>query len=171
MSFKALEQELFPKRMNDVIICVGISGSGKSSWCTQQLKTNNLYLRINRDAIRLALTGSLDGYYQRSDLNQLEVLVTSLETELFHTIVNQCKIPLIDNTSLKLTYINKWIYFCVEHNLDFKFKFFDPISLEECENRVKLRDNLKDVSYIQKQFDSYQEIKEKLTKLYPNKIL
>ena len=34
--------------MNEVIICVGISGSGKSSWCTQQLRTNKLYLRINK---------------------------------------------------------------------------------------------------------------------------
>ncbi len=157
--------------MKDCIILIGISGSGKSTWATNLLKTDNSYLRINRDSFRLALVSSLDDYYQRRDLNTLETLVTSLETESFHIICANGKIPLIDNTSLKLTYINKWIYFCTEHEIDYKFKFFDPISLEECENRVKERDNLKDVSYIQKQFDIYQKVKEEIIKLYPNKIL
>lgn len=47
--------------MNNVIITVGISGSGKSTWSTNFIKENPKYLRLNRDDIRKTLVGDLDG--------------------------------------------------------------------------------------------------------------
>lgn len=64
--------------MQQVIINVGVSGAGKTTWSTQYMKKNIGNYRINRDSIRLQLVGTLDDYYQRKDLNYLEKLVTEI---------------------------------------------------------------------------------------------
>lgn len=182
----------------EVIITVGVSGSGKSSWSTQFIKDNPNYLRINRDSIRQTLVGDLDGYYQRQDLNKLELIVNDIESKLFISMLNSSKIPIIDNTNLKLEYVSKWINGVTAWNsessefhdypliLDFKFKLFD-IFLEDAKNRVLNRDFegieysskgdlylescLEKVTYIEKQYLQYQEIKKYLETNYKDKII
>ena len=64
---------------SEVIINVGISGAGKSTWTTQFIKENPNYLRINRDDIRKTLVGDLNGYYERKDLNRIETSINFIE--------------------------------------------------------------------------------------------
>jgi adenylate kinase family enzyme len=185
----------------EIIICVGISGSGKSTWTTKFLKENHNFLRINRDDIRKTLVGDLNGYYQRSDLNKIEEVINYMETKFFHDIWGMNKYPIIDNTNLKEKYINKWITNVNQYNsaralgfypnspvLDFKFKLFD-IELEEARFRVHIREtgrervlynaviqqekamNDKSLDYIDKQYKDYQLIKEYILKHYKEKII
>lgn len=51
--------------MKKLIILVGISGSGKSTWATEYIQKNPDTLRINRDDIRKSLVGTLKNYYPR----------------------------------------------------------------------------------------------------------
>ena len=174
--------------MGDVIICVGISGSGKSTFSANFIKENSSYLRINRDDIRTTLVGNLNGYYKRRDLNSIEILVNQIEQSLAVKIINNAQRNLIiDNTNLKQSYIKKWMHEFDEikdySETDIKFKLFD-CSLEEARGRVWYRENMfanspddcgfmnfKELDYINKQYKDYQLIKEWLIKNYKDKII
>jgi len=166
--------------MKEIIICIGISGSGKSTWTTNFIKENSNYLRINRDSIRLTLVGNLDGYYQRKDLNYIERDVTRLEDEFYkHLSLSGFNI-IIDNTNLTEKYINRWINLSnclkLDARINLKFKLFD-ISLEEAKLRVANREeyflptNMDKVEYIDKQYESYKQIKKFIEENYKDKII
>jgi len=152
--------------MKDLIVNVGISGSGKSYWTTTFIKENPNYLRINRDTIRLTLVGNLDSYYQRKDLNYIEKDVTRLEDEFYKHLSLSGFSIIIDNTNLTEKYINRWINLSnclkLDARINLKFKLFD-ISLEEAERRVAKREKMQtfeDLGYINKQFEQYKQIKK-----------
>jgi predicted kinase len=169
--------------MKTVIICVGISGSGKSTWTTNFIKENPSYLRINRDDIRKTLVGNLDDYYQIPDLKNIEKQINNLEEDIFNSLNWFDYNIIIDNTNLKQSYINRWIDYSQNTNYSIKFKLFD-ISLEEAKRRVLDRDfntiYVKDedisayhdgVQYIDKQYSDYQQIKQWISNNYKDKIL
>lgn len=171
-----------------IIICVGISGSGKSTWATKFLKENHNFLRINRDDIRKVLVGDLNGYYQRSDLNDIERFINKIETDLYTSINYNHRNIIIDNTNLKQQYINKWIDLAEDDYYDIKFKLFD-IELDQAKYRVHCRETVKDsnslyktyayeeaqkdlsLNYIDKQYEDYKKIKEYLLTHYKDKII
>ena len=159
---------------NKLIICCGISGSGKSSWSTQYIKENPNTLRINRDSIRLTLVGSLDGYYQRKDLNKIEHIVNTTEEDLIYSFAGEKYDIIIDNTNLKQSYINRFLkHYIIERDYTVQFKLFD-VSLEDAKERVKFRDNNHTNTYgdyIDKQYLQYKEIKQFLLTHYPDQIL
>lgn len=175
--------------MNEVIICVGISGSGKSTWSSNFIKENPNYLRINRDDIRKTLVGNLDGYYQRKDLNLIERNITRLESEIFINLsIDEFNI-LIDNTNLKESYIKSYLNLARYYEYNIKFKLFD-YSLEISKRNVFIRDfamsegeaanafndpeyylNNSKLDYIDKQYKDYQLIKEWIIKNYKDKII
>jgi len=167
--------------MNKIIICVGISGSGKSTWSTNYIRENPNTLRINRDDIRKTLVGSLDGYYQKKDLNNIEIIINKIEECFFHEITDfHSKSVIIDNTNLKQSYINRWINLAKFDNFSVEFKLFD-ISLEEAKERVLDRDNCYQWSemlnkeeytkYIDKQFEQYKSIKQYLLTYHADQII
>lgn len=122
----------------EILILVGISGSGKTSFSKEFLKNNNNYLRISRDDIRKTLVGDLDGYYQRKDLIFIEGIVSNLEESIFELSFFRERSIIIDNTNLKQSYINNWLDYN-EKSYNFKFKLFD-ISLEEAKLKtIKVR--------------------------------
>jgi predicted kinase len=147
-----------------VIINVGASGSGKSTWSTEFIKQNSNFLRINRDDIRKTLRGSLTGYYQmeRFQLNKLENYVSRLEEMLFITTLSEGYSIIMDNTHLKPSYIQKWIDFTAIWNekeskkVEVKFKLFPENNIAVLENRVGAREGVltKTLGYISKQVSS-----------------
>ena len=175
--------------MNNVIILVGISGSGKSTWTTELLKNSTEYIRCNRDDIRRTLMGDLVGYYGRRDLGGFEKLVTTIEQFIWKCAIIRSKAIIIDNTNLKIRTINNILkYFDVDY-YDVKFKLFD-CRLDIAKNRVIRRDfynkyedqitldtddidlsKSPEVDYIDKQYEQYQSIKKWLLEVYPDKII
>lgn len=170
----------------EIIILVGISGSGKSTWTTNFIKKNTNHLRINRDDIRKTLVGNLDTYYYRADLPQIESIINDVEDNLFHFIWGKNKYPIVDNTNLKEKYINNWIRKVNTYNsaratgaypdspiLDFKFKLFD-CDPSDAQRRVCKREslhNFEGLEYITKQHEDYLNIKEYLLTHYKDKIM
>jgi len=181
---------LYEKEMgqNTIIVNVGISGSGKSTFTAELLGKDNRYLRINRDDIRRVLVKDLTGYYQRKDLFKIEELVTGIEDFIFWGIINRGKIPVIDNTNLTETYIKRWITLTETANLirdeqdklEIKFKIHD-CNLATAQNRVAARDfglnkkenycEREEVQYIKKQYAQYQTVKQFLLNNFQNQIL
>lgn len=159
--------------MNKLIICVGISGSGKSTWSTNYIRENPNTLRINRDDIRRTLVGSLDGYYQRKDLQSIERVVNNIEDEITDTLWSKESNIIIDDTNLKQDYLNRWIIIFKSRSYLIQFKLFD-ISLEEAQIRVAHREKMhsfEDLGYIDKQFKQYKQIKKYLETNHKNQII
>ncbi len=174
--------------MKQVIINVGISGSGKSTFTEEFLNNNHNYLRISRDDIRRVLVKDLTNYYKREDLFKIEEMVTSIEEQIFWAIINSDKIPIIDNTNLTEKYIRRWISLIETANLltekaeriEVRFKLFS-CNLETAQNRVAARDfelneeksycERDEVQYIKKQYTQYQIIEQFLLTNHQNQIL
>jgi len=151
--------------MQQVIINVGVSGAGKSTWSTFYMKQNIGNYRINRDSIRLQLVGTLDDYYIRKDLNFLEKLVTEFEEIQFINLLGQGASIIVDNTNLKPSYIQKWVDFVQVWNEDLpelkkvqvKFKLFPENNAHLLKQRVNKRDaplGWDKLNYIDKQVNS-----------------
>jgi predicted kinase len=118
--------------MRKILILQGIPASGKSTWSKQFLKDNPRYLRVNRDGIRRTLIG--DTYDVR-----VEKIVTQLQESMMETILGQGKNVLLDNTSVKESYINEILNLARRiGNVDVATKIFDT-PFEECCRRNDLR--------------------------------
>lgn len=165
----------------NIILCVGVSGSGKTTWTSDYIKNHPNTLRINRDDIRKTLVGNLDGYYQRKDLNALEQMVNEIEESLFFSMIINNKHIIIDNTNLRESFINKWIDLVdkwnkagIDHELDLKFKIFDNYTdIHELKDRISERDNLYHgaLDYINKQVESFNNITKIINNKYKDKLI
>lgn len=112
--------------MKRIIILVGISGSGKSTWANNYFKENPLStIIVNRDKIRESLFGftenSISEYYNLDKLNSFEKQVTLYENIMIKEALTSSKTVIIDATHLKRSYIEKYKYF----NVETEIKFFD----------------------------------------------
>ena len=146
----------------NLIICVGIPGSGKSTWTRDFLQHNSQYLRINRDDIRRTLNKDLVEYYSRKDVFVIEKIVSDIEQSIASSIFNYKKSIIIDNTNLKLKTIQQWIDIAYDFGYKVSFKLFD-CDLELAKSRVINRDEynaLNKVAYIEKQYKQYIEVKK-----------
>src|SRR5688572_15557857 len=156
-----------PKQMSqEVIINVGVSGAGKTTWSINYIRKHPKFVRINRDDIRKILVGDLEGYYQvdKQLLAKRENYVSSLEELLFVQHLSRGFSVIIDNTHLKPSYIQKWIDFTQAWNegkepvedVLVKFKLFLENHSFTLKQRVAGRDKHKigDVAYIDKQVSS-----------------
>lgn len=156
-----------------ILILIGISGSGKSTFAKKLCQVDNSYLRINRDDIRKTLVGDLKGYYERRDLNFIEKEISYFEEAMLSSILKLSKNAVIDNTNLSLKYINRWKEFVKDLEVGIEYKFFD-IDLNIAKRRVLLRDynttwlgteiKSEGVKYIDKQIKQYEQVKRELLK-------
>jgi len=159
-----------------VIINVGVSGSGKTTWSTDYIKKNPNTLRINRDDIRKTLVGDLTGYYKRKDLISIENLVTEIEQTLLEKTLYYDNNVIIDNTHLQVKYINKIVSTLdyINKTIEVKFKIFDEADSSVLKERVANRDDLdlvNDTTYIDKQIKQLNPIIQYIKENYPDQIL
>lgn len=145
--------------MNKLLILVGISGSGKSTFASTTVRHNpERYVVVNRDKIREMAFGytedTISEYYTRNDLHRLEKEVTNIENSLIKEGLSRGKDVIVDATHLKKEYIERFKFF----NVDTDLIFFD-ITLEEAIERDSLRRRKVGKDIIKRQFDSYKHIK------------
>lgn len=152
-----------------MVILVGVSGSGKSTY-TAELMKDPSFLKINRDSIRQSIVGDLRYYYTRKDLDRVEKIVDGIVKLMLEAYAVLGKNIIIDNTNLKLGYLNNFVYFATNNGYDVQFKFFDT-TLEQAQERVRLRDGIENVDYIAKQIEQYNQIKQHAIKHHESKII
>lgn len=159
-----------------LVICVGISGSGKSTWVEEFLKFNPEYLRISRDDLRIALVKNMEGYYQRKDLNNIEHGVNwTIEMIIYYAKTINYNL-IVDNTNLTFKYIDAILK--QAKSKTYQFKLFD-IDVETAKRRVIKRDfggsytvqNREKLVYIDKQFEQYKQIKQLILTDYKDNII
>jgi len=143
-----------------LIVTVGISGSGKSTFAKEKFEEAPLTtVIINRDKVRELLFGYTEGtigkYYQRADLNKLEKIVTQYEDTLIYESLEAGKLVIVDATHLEKKYIERFKIF----NVDVEIVFFD-ISLNDAIDRDDNRPRYVGESVITKQYNKYKSLKD-----------
>ncbi len=144
--------------MKRLIITVGISGSGKSTWAHKMFEADPLNVRIiNRDKIRELLFGyteeNISDYYLRRDLNALEKEVTKQEDILIDGFLSADKIVIVDATHLKRAYLERFKYW----NVTTELKVFQ-IQLNDAVDRVTKRKRKLSKSILEKQDRQFKSL-------------
>ena len=141
-----------------LILTVGISASGKTTWAEKQKYeySGNNNLNINRDDIRFNIVqpGSDWSTYKFSKKN--EKRVTEIELMIAEKGVKFESNIIISNTNLNPKTRNFWMNFAKEHGYEFEIKEF-PITLEEAIKRDNLRQNSVGEQVIRKQYQQWLE--------------
>lgn len=148
--------------MQQILILTGISGSGKSTFAKKFCNENTNWLRVNRDELRKSLiTNTLNDYW-RADNNynqRIESLVNELQKTAIQNALKRKWNLLIDNTHLKLSYINQLVKLFNGFEVEIQFKLIET-SLEESIIRDQNRDDRVGEEAIREQFEKLQLLKK-----------
>ena len=115
----------------EVIILVGIPASGKSTFCENFLKENKNYVKTSRDDFRYMFRN--EGFCE----SKIEQMITEFQKEAILKSLKNGYNVLIDNTNVKLRYINEFIKM-IKPYANISFKVFD-LPLDVCLERDKAR--------------------------------
>ncbi len=150
--------------MKKIITTIGISGSGKSTWAKAFCKENPNWLRINRDDIRKSmLSVPLNEYHQweNADKYRIEKLVSTQQNQLLIKALENDWNVILDNTNLKLSYLNEYRKLLTEHfeELSIDYKLFD-VRVESCIERDKNRTDIVGETVILQQAEKLKILKK-----------
>ena len=154
----------------NILILVGISGSGKSTWAKDFLAAHNDYICINRDALRLCLTKQSVAYYQRPDVTRIEEMINELTDCILEQANRKGYNVLVDNTNLQVKNLNQFINY---PGATFQIKLFEVRS-ELAKTRVMLREAILDteaVTYIERQASQYAKVKSHILINHTNNLI
>lgn len=148
-------QILNQKIKGKLLIFVGISGSGKSTYASSFVQSEpSKYIRVNRDKIREMLFSyteeDIENYYLRDDLYKLEKEVTKYEDTLIYEGLEAGKTVIVDATHLKRSYLERFKYWNVKTEL-----IIIPITLKEALTRNIGRNRKVSEDVIKKQYNSF----------------
>jgi len=135
-----------------VLILVGLPASGKSVFSKKFVEENPNYIRVCRDDFRFMLknTGLSIPKIEELINETMDVLIIKALCDRFNII--------IDNTNLKLSYINHFIEM-VRDYADIEFKVFD-VNMEECLLRDKNRQNSVGEAVIKRMAENFETLKQ-----------
>lgn len=147
-----------------LILTVGISGSGKSTWAHQQwLDAPDKITIVNRDKIRELMFGyteqSVDQYYRMDKIGGFEKQVTRYEDTLINEGLNFGKTVIVDATNLTRKYLERFKYW----NVPSEIVVFET-ELDEALNRDFSRPRMVGEEVIRKQYSRFVTLIKDLAK-------
>lgn len=151
--------------MKKVLILTGLSGSGKSTFARQFCVQNPNWLRVNRDDLRRSLLPvSLPEYWQTwsdREKSRIENVVNELQKTAIVDGLSRNWHILIDNTNLKLSYINEFRQLLSAHfdAVEVSYQLLD-VPMAECIQRDKYRDDSVGEAVIRKQAEQLATLKK-----------
>lgn len=156
-----LEYLANPKKPH-IILTVGVSGSGKSTYACSLVDNNPDYVRVNRDEVRAMLFGFMrpedhSAYYKSKGIGKKEELVTEVEDNIIMAALHIGKNVIVDATHLKMKYINRFRK--LGHPVE--LHIFNP-PLETCVDRDRLRERTVGREIIERQYDSLMKLAPQL---------
>ena len=135
-----------------LILTVGISASGKTTWAESQKNIVN----INRDNIRFSVVQPDSDWSTYKHNKKNEKRVTEIELEVAERAVRFEADIIVSNTNLNPKTREFWKKFAKEHGYEFEIEEF-PIALEEAIKRDNLRQNGVGEQVIRKQYQQWLE--------------
>jgi predicted kinase len=131
-----------------ILILIGIPASGKSTWSKDFIRNNEKWVRVNRDHFRKMLKNS-----QMCD-PKIEDMITGLVNKTIHSCLAKKLNVIVDNTNLKVKYINAFIEE-FKHSADIDYRVFD-ISLDKAIERDENREDKVGENVIKKLHKDYK---------------
>ena len=154
--------------MKKILILTGLSGSGKSTYARQFCVQNANWLRVNRDDLRGSLLSvSLPEYWQTwpdREKNRVENVVNELQKTAILNALAQNWHVLIDNTNLKLSYLNAFRQLLSERfdAVEISYQLID-VPVTECILRDRYRADSVGEIIIRKQAEQLVVLKSNFT--------
>lgn len=140
------------RNQRTVIIMVGLSGSGKSTWARDYCRKHENWVIVSRDAFRYMLKNS------PVVEPKIEDMINSLvETAIMKALKYKCNV-IVDNTHIRAHRINE-IIDLVKYSADVKFMLFDLPAKKCIENDAK-RDRQVGEHVILAQNDDFKVLKD-----------
>jgi predicted kinase len=147
-----------------LLIMVGISGSGKSTWARQFVLDNPRYLRLGRDELRRSiLPVPLGEFWQWDDVrkNRIERLVSDLEKAALLAALDKGWNVVLDNTHLRQKYINDVLKSVANYTLTVDFQVIET-PLDEAIRRDRARPDVVGEAVIREQMNRFQVLKKQV---------
>lgn len=136
--------------MNRIVICVGIPGSGKSTFTNNFIKKHPSFYRVSRDEIRKAYTGLNNNDFKTSDKHdEIKRMVIDVETYSLNLLFTHKKDIIVDNTNSKKNELENIINLGIKNNYQITIYFFDTDFLVSKE-RIKKRDKTDNLFFMYK---------------------
>ncbi|KAB7731469.1 AAA family ATPase [Rudanella paleaurantiibacter] len=156
--------------MQHLLILIGISGSGKSTFARQFVQDKPNYLRLNRDELRRSVLPVSLGEYWKWDekrKNRIERLVSDLEQTALHSALDGGWNVVMDNTHLRARYIHELLKRVESREIEVTFRLLE-VPLDEAIRRdanrpdsvgeTAIREQSERLKQFRKQFDVGQRL-------------
>lgn len=150
--------------MQQIIVLIGISGSGKSTYAKEFIQKNPSYLRLSRDDLRRSLLPvPLNDYWKWDNKRKdpIERVVTQLEKTALTAALDGGWNVLLDNTHLRERTLNDILKQVENRTVLVTFRPFD-VPLDEAIRRDAARPDVVGEAVIREQFSRYQQMKKKI---------
>lgn len=129
--------------MKQIILCVGVPCSGKSTWTNKILKdglNKENYFLISRDKIRQSLIGDKGNVeYWENYAAQIEETIIPIELFQLENLLTKGVNIIVDDTHSKIVDLERIIKLAYYYDYDIKIKIFE-IDLLTSKERIKKRD-------------------------------
>ena len=129
--------------MKQIILCVGVPCSGKSTWANKILKdglNKENYFLISRDKIRQSLIGDKGNVeYWENYASQIEETIIPIELFQLENLLTKGVNIIIDDTHSKIVDLERIIKLAYYYDYNIKIKIFE-IDLLTSKERIKKRD-------------------------------
>jgi len=145
---------------NRQILClIGSPGSGKTTFALNLIKENPTWVRINRDDLRMQLTGS----YTTS--KEVEDLITKIQNSQVELALSKFNV-VIDNTHCKFEYI-KELFTKFKGKAEIKVKFIgQELSLLDLIERNNKREKKVPESVLSKMYKQFRQLESEQSKIH-----
>lgn len=144
--------------MQELILTVGISGSGKTHWAEKFVHDNPLYVNVNRDDCRtFAHCGMDPDKYKSYRFSEYrEDVVTQINRLYAETALSAGRSVIISDTNLNPDVREYWKGFAEEKGVSYKEKAFD-VPLHVCLKNNRMRDRTLPEKVLRDQYRRFRE--------------
>lgn len=163
------------KNVSNMIILIGRSGSGKSTWVNRSMRIKSNVVVVNRDTIRRSIFSLEDerdvtDYYKNSNFKSLERIVTSTSNSIITRALKDSMTVIIDNTNLEEEYIKEYLKLALpDTNIVYKV-FGEEFTDEELLDRISKRTfNKLSLNILKKQSSSFRKLLPNLPRIFSNR--
>lgn len=135
-----------------VFVCIGLPGSGKTTWTEEKLRQNPDMVRVSRDEFRIMFRNS--GVTEP----KIEEMINGMQEKAIAAALKRKLNVIVDNCHVKSSHIKPIIKLC-EYMADVEFVLFD-CSAKKCIERDKARGNKVGENYILKLDEQFKILKD-----------
>lgn len=143
-----------------VILTVGISNSGKSTWARNLIKENPMMVDLNRDDMRIAFfcDGKRENYNSYKFTDDKEKFITEVILMRAERALSNGQGIVISDTNLNGKARQTWKDLAAKHKVEYEEQVFD-VPLHICMSRNRKRDITLPDRVLRQQYDSFRKFK------------